>query len=430
MLDKRTIERILYAQKAEIDAKRKRKHSYRVEENLIELDSPQAQVVIGVRRSGKSTLCFQALESSGVNYAYINFDDEEFATLETEDLNNILEVLYTIYGNFKYLFLDEIQNVTTWYLFVNRLLRQGIHIVITGSNAKLLSGELATHLTGRSKEIILYPFSFREYCELKKINNEPHTTKEEAFTRVAFDNYLREGGFPELFQIKDKRKYIQNLVDNIIKRDIIQRHNIRFEASFEKLANHLLNISPAIIVDKKLVELFEIKSEHTVKNYINFLKQAYILVALDKYSTKSKLRLVDTKLYPIDVALMSERENAFSGENLGWRLEVVVYLELMRRYKNQGFDIYYFKERSGECDFVVCKNNKVLKAIQVSYDISNIKTKKRELSGLVLASNKTNCQDLLLLTDHQYEDIRYKDKDIKIRPVYSWTLEKEYEIKY
>ena len=124
------------------------------------MTSPQAQVVIGVRRSGKSTLCYQALQSKGVKFAYADFDDERLVNLQADQLNDVLEILYKIYGDFKYLFLDEIQNVEGWHLFVNRMLRKKMHVIITGSNAKLLSSELATHLSGRNKEIPLFPFSF------------------------------------------------------------------------------------------------------------------------------------------------------------------------------------------------------------------------------------------------------------------------------
>ena len=142
------------------------------EENDIHLDSNLAQIVIGVRRSGKSTLCFQALEHAKVKYAYVDFDDERLNGLEASQLNDVLEVLYKIYGNFDFLFLDEVQNVEGWHLFVNRLLRKKMHIVVTGSNAKLLSSELATHLSGRAKEIHLYPFSFAEYCSVKTLTRK------------------------------------------------------------------------------------------------------------------------------------------------------------------------------------------------------------------------------------------------------------------
>ena len=160
MIDKRIAEQVLSEQYEEIAKLQDIKLCSRKEEEQVDLDSNLAQVVIGVRRSGKSTLCYNVLKAADDKFAYVNFDDERFVDLQTADLNVVLEVLYKIYGDFKYLFLDEIQNVDGWHLFVNRLLRQRMHIIITGSNAKLLSGELATHLTGRNDQIELYPFSF------------------------------------------------------------------------------------------------------------------------------------------------------------------------------------------------------------------------------------------------------------------------------
>ena len=162
MIDKRTLEQIIADQQEELEIRRSERLCHRPEEAMININSPQAQVVVGVRRSGKSTLCFMALENASVKYAYADFDDERLANIQATDLNTLLEVLYKIYGDFQYLFLDEVQNVEGWHLFVNRLLRKRIHVIVTGSNAKLLSSDLATHVSGRSKEIPLYPFSFLE----------------------------------------------------------------------------------------------------------------------------------------------------------------------------------------------------------------------------------------------------------------------------
>lgn len=423
VIDKRALELILTDQKKEIAERRNEELCRRNEEQLIDLGSPQAQVVIGVRRCGKSTLCFQALHHAGVNFAYIDFDDERLVSLQTEQLNDVLEVLYKIYGDFHYLFLDEIQNVAGWPLFVNRLLRTKMHVVLTGSNAKLLSNDLATHLTGRSSEIPLYPFSFAEYCQAKNVDATDISTKGIAALRGAFDEYLLHGGFPELMLVSNGRKYVANLVDNVLKRDIEQRYKISFPASFESLSNHLLNISPAVPSIRELTETFGFKSLHTVRNYIDYLKQAYILLGVKKYAAKSKLRMTQEKLYAVDVALMDMRENAFMGENLGWRLETIVFLHLIRRCSCEGWDVYYLKERSGECDFVVCDGNKVLQCIQVAYDISSEKTRKREINGLILAYRQTRCANLLLLTDHMYEKTEAEGIPIVIQPVYEWANE-------
>ena len=421
IVDKRTLEIILNDQKTEIDNWSDDYLCSRNEEILVDLNSPQAQVVIGVRRSGKSTLCLQTLTGADVKFAYVDFDDERLAGLGTKQLNDVLEVLYKIYGDFNYIFLDEIQNIEGWPLFVNRLLRTKMHVILTGSNAKLLSSDLATHLTGRSSEINLYPFSFTEFCIMKGVDNKLRTTKGIADLRKTFDEYVLKGGFPELISIKNNKKYITNLVDNILKRDIEQRYHIAYPAQFENMAHHLLNISPYVVSTSDLATIFNFKSPHTVRNYISYLKQAYMLIGIKKYSQKSKMRVTQEKVYAVDVALMDQRENAFAGENLGWRLETIVMSHLIRKCQCEGWDIYYLKDRSGECDFVICDGNKVLQCIQVSYDISSEKTYKREVNGLLLANKQTKCENLLLLTDHEFDNIEKEGHRISIRPVYEWS---------
>lgn len=423
VIDKRTLELVLSDQKSEIDNWPNGHLCPRNEENLVDLNSPQAQVVIGVRRSGKSTLCLQTLSDAHVKFAYIDFDDERLDGLSANDLNDVLEILYKIYGDFKYIFLDEIQNIDKWPLFVNRLLRVKIHVVLTGSNAKLLSSDLATHLTGRSSEIALYPFSFTEYCNMKGVDHKSKSTKDIAEQRKTFDEYMKQGGFPELLLIKNNKKYISNLLDNILKRDIEQRYKIAYPAQFEDMAHHLLNTSPSILSTKELAGLFDFKSHHTVHNYIKYLKEAYVVIGVKKYSPKSKLRVTGEKLYAVDVAMMNQRENAFLGENLGWRLETIVLTHLIRKCKNEGWDVYYLNDRSGECDFIVCDGNRVLQCIQVSYDISSEKTRKREINGLLLAHKRTKCKNLLLLTDHEYEELEKDGVRMLIKPVYEWTAE-------
>ena len=425
MIDKRVIEQVLAEQYEELVALQKSDLCSRKEEGEVNLESHLAQVVIGVRRSGKSTLCYNALKSKNVTFAYVNFDDERFQQMETNDLNTVLEVLYKLYGDFKYLFLDEIQNIDGWHLFVNRLLRQRLHIVVTGSNAKLLSGELATHLTGRNNQIELYPFSFTDWCNIKDVDTKSITTKAEAQRRAAFDEYMKQGGFPELIWEKNKTRYIGNLVSNILRRDIEQRHNIKYKEAFEQLTHHLMNIVPVTIVENELASVVGLKSNHTVNNYIGFLKEAYLMLGLKRFSTKSKQRVRNEKVYPIDVALMDGRQDAFAGDNLGWRLETIVYIELLRRNRPINRDVYYFKNASGyEADFVVCRDNRVEEIYQVSFDIRKEKTRKRELRGLLTASAETNCNNLYLITDFQRETLTMEGKTIEIIPAYDWLIEK------
>lgn len=421
-MDTRELERVLLDQKEELEALRNKSFCHRLEESQIDLNSNLAQVVIGVRRSGKSTLCFNALEKSKVRYAYVNLDDENLYGLTVKDMNDILQVLYSIYGNFTHLFLDEIQNIKGWHLFVNRMLRKGMHVLLTGSNSKLLSGELASHLTGRHHTIELLPFSFRDWCNYNGIATAPLTTKNMGILMGAFDKYLRQGGFPELLIERNHTSYIDSLFHNIITQDIQKRFNVKYIDSLERLAGHLLNISPTIIVKDKLQEQFGFKSHHTLGNYLSYLAQTYLICKVSKYSTKSRERSVAEKAYAIDVAFMNKRENALAGENLGWRLETIVYLELRRRIRTEEEDIYYFDNGNTEADFIVCNGNKATGVYQVSYNIENPKTRRREVNGAITAAKTTKCNDVYILTDHQSETIVQNGIKIKVMPVWEWIV--------
>jgi predicted AAA+ superfamily ATPase len=417
------IEKVLLEQQDELANLSNEMLIHRPEEELINLKSKLAQVVIGVRRSGKSTLCFNALRKAGVHYAYANFDDERLDQLETTDLDNILQTLYKIYGKFDYLFLDEIQNIEGWPLFVNRLLRQKLHILITGSNAKLLSSELASHLTGRHHKIELFPFSFKDWCTIKEVDFRRLTTKNKGLISKAYNEYFHQGGFPELISGEEKPKeYISTLIDNIITQDIKKRYNIRSIDAMKRLSHHILNETPTLIAKDTLQKTIGIKSDKTLGNYLLYLNQTYLISILNKYSSKSRERTRGEKAYAIDVALMDKRENAFSGDNLGWRLETIVYLELLRRKAQSGNDIYYFQNRSAEADFVVCDGNKTQSIYQVSYDISNPKTRKREIRGCIAAAQATQCNNILLITDHESEMIEEDGYTIQVIPVWEWLV--------
>ena len=415
------IEKVLLEQQDELEALEGEALIHRPEEDLINLKSKLAQVVIGVRRSGKSTLCFNALRKAGVHYAYANFDDERLEELETKDLDNVLQTLYKIYGKFEYLFLDEIQNIDGWPLFVNRLLRQRIHIIITGSNAKLLSTELATHLTGRHHKIELFPFSFKDWCSIKEVDYTRLTTKNKGLLSKAYEEYFRQGGFPELISgDENPKEYISTLIDNIISQDIKKRYKIRNVDALKRLTHHILNETPTLIVKETLQKIIGIKSERTLGNYLMYLNQTYLISTISKYSSKSRERARNEKSYAIDVAFMDKRENAFCGENLGWRLETLVYLELLRRKAGSENDIYYYQGRSAEADFVVCDGNKTLAVYQVSYDISNAKTRKREIKGCIAGAKATKCDKIFLITDHESEVIEEDGYTIQVIPIWEW----------
>ena len=373
----------------------------RKEESKIDLNSKLAQVVIGVRRSGKSMLCQKVLLESNVRFAYVNFDDESLADIQVSELNDIVETLYNIYGDFTHLFIDEVQNAPRWPLFVNRLLRQGLHLILTGSNANLLSDELITHLTGRYNEIRLYPFSFEEYCRIKNVDILGQHTKAIGLRGHALKEYLMDGGFPETINEElDKTVYTKTLLDTIIKKDICKRYKVRYPASLRQVADTVLDNFCQEINFDDIRKTYAIRSVQTVKNYVSYLSNAYLTRIIHKYSFKSVERQTNLKEYIIDNAFISNRDNALQPENMGWRLENVVAIELLRRQKYADEQLYYLRESNRyEVDFVRTQASKVQELIQVTYDFSNPSTKlfNREVGGLTKASKKTHCDNLTLV---------------------------------
>ena len=417
-----TILQVLAEQQEEIKSYKPQKWVTRKEESLFEFDTTMAQVVIGVRRSGKSTLCHKVLLERGVRYGYVNFDDDRLADLKTEDLNTVLSCVYQLYGtDVPYLVLDEIQDVDGWYLFVNRLLRTSLHIFVTGSNAKLLSGELATHLTGRYNEIHLYPFSFSEYCLYHQIDMQSITTKADAERKRAFMDYIHDGGFPEMQGLRNKRAYVQSLIEAILRKDIKKRFNIRNIESLRKLAHHLINNACQEVNYDELSELLGI-ADKTVKKYVDYLSQAFLVQLLTRHSFKSKERIRNQKVYIVDTGLQGNRDNALMPENIGWRLENIVFIELLRRCAQDFLDVYYHKPapRAKEIDFVVCDQDKAVELIQVAYEIDSPKAYDRETSSLVKASDALSCSHLTLIAFSQTRDVEIEGKTIHIISALEW----------
>lgn len=417
------LSRVVADQKLEIEAKKDEKWCSRPEEGLIDINSPLAQVIVGVRRSGKSTLCHKVLRDQGVAYAYLNFDDERLVSIKMEQLDLLLEALYRSYGDFKHLFLDEVQNVEGWHLFVNRLLRQGVHILVTGSNAKLLSSDLASHLTGRHIAIELYPFSFAEYVRFKGLDRDPSTTKGISFLKQAYADYLEHGGFPELFQIgqSQQKAYIQTLLQSILYKDILQRFAVKYAKALGDIFNWSVENYSREINCTAIAKLLGIRSVHTVQNYLEYLGQAYLSLKLTKFSFQAGERLRSQKSYLVDTAFITHGTSELSGENLGYQLENVVYLELLRRRTQGNYEVYFYK-KDYEVDFVLVRNRKVIRLIQVCYDISAYKTRKRELNSLLKGSMELQCDQLLLITQSQSEQVELEGKSIQVMPIMDWLL--------
>lgn len=418
------LERILRNQMAELSDVDYTQFIERPEEHSLDLNSRLAQVVVGVRRCGKSTLCQKVLMQAGVRFAYINFDDETLANLKAEQLNDLVETLYRIHGSFTHLFMDEIQNAPSWPLFVNRLLRSGLKIILTGSNANLLSVDLITHLAGRYNEIRLYPFSFAEYCRILHVDTTSFTTKAIGLRGHALNEYLMSGGFPEIVGTAKVRPYISALLKTIINKDICKRYKVRYQSTLQQLANVTLDHFCQELDFASVSKDLSIKSVHTTKNYIGYFENAYLIRLLHKYSYKSRERQSALKCYAIDPSFVTSHDSVLQPDNIGWRLENVVAIELLRRLEHALQDVYYVREPQGyEVDFAVVDGSNVKQLIQVTYNFAEPSAKlyKREVGGLLKASQQTHCDNLTLIVMYgETRDIVESGKTIHIVSATDW----------
>ena len=375
---------IIQEQKEELGIIRDHGWVQREKENEVNTDSRLAQVITGVRRSGKSTLAHRVLQ--GQPYAYINFDDERLINLSPSDLDRLLEALYSVYGEFNRLILDEIQNVEGWHLFVNRLIRNDLKLIITGSNSKLLSREIATHLTGRYALIELLPYSFREFLLSHKLSiNDTLTARNKGLAAGYFENYLNIGGFPEIAAGEPAPQYVTTLFDAIINHDIIYRYKIRHVRAFREMAIWLAGNYGTEISYNRLKNLFDLGSDNTAKNYVSYLEEAWLMICLPKFSYKKQETLRYRKIYVIDPAIANLIGNT-PMPNKGRQLENLVFLELVRRRSSLNYDLFYHKKII-EVDFVIYSNRQVQEISQACLTLIDTKTLNREIRALKLAAD-------------------------------------------
>ncbi len=419
-----TLKLVINEQRDEIERKLK-------EENIIEREPQQAvdaekirqvMVITGVRRCGKSTLAHLLLRN--LQYAYINFDDERLETMQTSDLNKILEAFYQLYGNVRFLIFDEIQNVPKWELFITRLQRSK-NVIITGSNSKLLSGELATHLTGRHVDIFLLPFSFGEFLSFRRVSYDPYLTKDRAKIRNCLKEYVVRGGFPE----GDDPNYVRSIYNDILTKDILFRHSVKFKSTFKELSRLAISGFSNELTYSSLKNAVGVKSVHTVKNYLSMLEEAFLVFSLPKFSFRFKEQMREPKkFYVVDNGLITALGFRLS-ENIGRLYENTVFMELKRRQGlRPDLELFYYKNVQGhEVDFVVKEGAKVAQLIQACYTLEGEETRKRELRALLHASKHLKCKNLLVITDDYdaEETVSWFGIKRKIRfmPLWRWLLE-------
>ncbi|MCX6328267.1 MAG: ATP-binding protein [Bacteroidia bacterium] len=382
------------------------------------------KLITGPRRAGKSVLSLQMLKDE--NFAYLNFDDD--LLLKHFDENAVIQSLNEIYPGYSYLFLDEIQNLPDWELWVNKLYRRGVNLIVTGSNARLLSREIATSLTGRYVQIEVFPFSFAEVLRFHKVSlpgQSAITPQKMGIILSHLNTYLLNGGFPEIvLNPSIAKNYLSALFDSVLLKDIMRRFRIRQSQQLYDLSNYLLaNYTNPYSYNQLKTDL-NFNSVATVQKFVGYLSEPYLFLNLTRYAAKIKTQQKSPKKsYIIDNGFIKARSFEISP-NYGRLLENVVFTELLRRHYKPGLDLFYFRTRNDrEIDFICRKGHIVEQMIQVCYDVTNPKTLKREIAALVEASYELACNNLLLITWDKEEVIEKNKRNIQLLPACKWLCE-------
>lgn len=382
-------------------------------------ETPFIIILSGIRRCGKSTLLHQIRSEDHPDSYYINFDDERFVNFTVEDFQTLYECLLELFGEKNTFFFDEIQNIKIWERFVRRLHDNKKKVYVSGSNASMLSRELGTHLTGRNIPVSLYPFSFKEFLLFKKQSYDSLnvlTTEQKSKLKRYFNEYLKNGGFPEYLQT-GKDEYLKTVYENILYRDIITRYHLPQEKPIKEVVYYAVSNIGKEISFNSLRKLTGLTSATTIREYFDYLENSYLAFLVLKYNPSLKKQIYSNKkIYFIDTGIA--RVLGFrTSDDIGRMLENIVFLHL----KKQNKEIYFHKEKY-ECDFVIREGSRIAEAIQVTYEI-NDNNKEREVNGLVEALDTYKLNKGIVLTFDTEKEIIEQKKKIIFKPVWKWLLE-------
>lgn len=362
-----------------------------------------AFIIAGIRRCGKSSVLiyWQNLLNSD-EVLYLNFDNSKLFDFELIDFRLLDRIINET--SKKILFFDEIQVINGWEVYIREKLDEGFQVIITGSNASLLSKELGTKLTGRHITKELFPFSYPEFLKFKQLIHSD----------VNLNNYLISGGFPEYLKSSNS-SVLESLLDDILYRDIAVRYGIRDVHSFKKLAVYLLTNIGSPVSATKLKQILTVKSTATVLEYFCYLENAYMIFFIPVFSYSQKVQLITPrKVYAIDTGLADIIGSSFS-ENYGRKLENVVFLHLRRKFK----EIYYFNDKVNECDFIIVENGRVIKAIQVCYELTH-DNQEREFKGINAAIEALKPLEANIITFNQTDSYYHNNQLVNIKPFYDY----------
>lgn len=381
---------------------------------------PHAVIISGLRRVGKSTLLAQYAHRLGAEaFYYLNFEDDRFLGFQAQDASDLYPVMLDLFGERRVFVLDEVQNVPGWEHFVRRFMELGFKIYLTGSNASLLSRELGTRLTGRYVPVELFPFSFVEFLSFKGYplpDLGRLTTVEASRLQQHLAEYLRSGGIPDALKYPEL-PLLRTLYDDVLYRDIATRYRIEEVRALKELSFYLMSNPSSQVSFNKLKEQFRLGSVNTIKNYIEFLENSWLIFTLNVYDYSVKRQQIAAKkVYSIDTGLAQAVGFHFSP-NTGKLLENLVFLALRRKTS----EIYYFTTPAGyEVDFYLPESRQL---IQVAQSLDQPAARDREIRALVDALGALSLTSALILTSANAAPVSENGVTITIRSLAEWLLE-------
>ncbi len=401
----------------------------------------KAAVCIGVRRSGKSTCLFQIMQrlvDSGIsrqNILYLNFFDDRLHPLHTERIGMVSDAYYSLYPGKKglekvYIFLDEIQMVAGWEPFVDRLLRtEECDVYLTGSSARMLSKEIATQMRGRALTWELFPFSFREFLDLRQVKGAlPLSTKGQLLVRKGFDDFWECGGFPEVIPLERRLrlKIHQEYFHAILFRDLVERHDIPHPQAVRDLAYWLMDNIASLYTVNSLTGYLKSRGHKAPKSavaeYLEWFEDAYFLYTVRLYDASlSRSNANPKKIYCVDHGLV---RSVASGilVNSGHLLENLVFTALRRNHSQ----IFYYRTRNGrEVDFIVLAPDGAKMLVQVCESLADGATRKRELTALYEAIAELDCTTATIVTRNEEETIEKDGRTVTVVPAWKWLLKQD-----
>ena len=379
------------------------------------LNSHLIKLITGPRRVGKSTQALLMLRDK--NFAYLNFDSQSL--LDNWNANLVMRMLDDVYPGYEFLLLDEVQNLDAWDLWVSELYRQGKNLVITGSNAKMLSSEMATVLTGKYIQVEMLPFSLEEFFDWHRLFSHKQNGESDIELSVLRDDYLRNGGYPEVVAARQLTySYLDTLFDSIVWKDVAQRHKVRNITDLNNLAIYLVSNFCNSVSANELTQELGFASVNTTKKFMDYLHEPYLFYYLPRYNNKLKLmKMAPQKVYLVDNVFIAAKAFALS-DNLGRLLENQVFIELLRRGYDTDKTLFYYHSRNDkEVDFVLRKGPRIERLVQVCYDMSSPKTEKRELESLIECAGELHCGDLTIVTNIEERTIKKGDYTVEVVPI-------------